>query len=365
MTILSPPFLRKVREALRRSRFVRWLYFDMHLADLPIILGSSTFKKQMDDAMTTFLSLQELQSSDTRHRIRNDIRRCYYKYKATPQEYFLFGFKDKTAYERAAYLTDSTIMKSVANKTGRKIHDEELNNKYRFYQLNERFFHRKAMLVDNHTSFNDFYRFAIHIKKIIAKPNKAALGNGVCIFEVSDVEEAKRFFDEIRRKGQEWIVEEVIVQSEQMAQWNHSSVNTVRVTSFLHSNQVSILCPFMRTGRKGSVVDNGGQGGIFASIEKTTGRICTDGMDERGNEYVCHPDSKMTFKGWQIPHWNDLMSLTEEVHRNMSTHVYVGWDFALTETGWVLIEGNWGEFICQQMTNKRGFKQEFMNYLNQ
>ena len=88
-------------------------------------------------------------------------------------------------------------------------------------------------------------------------------------------------------------------------------------------------------------------------------------MDEHGNEYICHPDSQVTFKGWQIPRWNELMKLTYEVHCNMNKHVYVGWDFALTETGWGLIEGNWGEFVCQQMTNKRGFKQEFINYLNQ
>ena len=28
----------------------------------------------------------------------------------------------------------------------------------------------------------------------------------------------------------------------------------------------------------------------------------------------------------------------------MSDHIYVGWDFALTDNGWVLIEGNWGQF---------------------
>ena len=54
-----------------------------------------------------------------------------------------------------------------------------------------------------------------------------------------------------------------------------------------------------------------------------------------------------------------------KIHSLIKDYPYVGWDFALTETGWVLIEGNWGEFVCQQMTNKRGFKQEFINYLNQ
>ena len=365
MIILPPPFLRNAREVLRRGRLIRWLYYDAHLADIAVMLGLSSFKRNMNEAMTSFLSPQELQSPSTLRRIKADIRRCYYRYKSTPQEYFLFGFKDKTAKERATYLTDSVIMKCVANKTGRKIHDEELNNKYQFYLINKPFFQRKAILIDSTSTSDEFVQFALEAKRIIAKPNKAALGNGVSIYEVHDSEDARKAFDDIKRKGGEWIVEEVITQSGQMAQWNSTSVNTIRVTSFLHGKRINILSPFIRTGRRGSVVDNGGQGGIFASIDKSTGKISTNGMDEHGNEYICHPDSQVTFKGWQIPRWNELMKLTYEVHCNMNKHVYVGWDFALTETGWGLIEGNWGEFVCQQMTNKRGFKQEFINYLNQ
>ena len=26
---------------------------------------------------------------------------------------------------------------------------------------------------------------------------------------------------------------------------------------------------------------------------------------------------------------------------------FIGWDFALTKEGWVLVEGNWSQFVCQ------------------
>jgi hypothetical protein len=46
----------------------------------------------------------------------------------------------------------------------------------------------------------------------------------------------------------------------------------------------------------------------------------------------------------------------------MLNHVYIGWDFTLTEKGWVLIEGNWGQFVGQYI-DKEGIKKQFDNYL--
>lgn len=340
------------------------MYFDLHLADIPVWIGVGSFERAMNKEMNLFLSEHELEDKQLAQSVRRDIKHCFYKYKTSPQEYFLFSFRDKSEDERATYLPDSIIMKSVANKTGRRIHDEELNDKYHFYELNKPFFKRKAMLLNEQTAREVFVRFALSLGKVIAKPNKAALGKGVEIFRIRNVDEAHGAFEMLQVNNIEYVVEALIEQNKEMAVWNPTSVNTIRVTSFLTHGQFSVLCPFMRTGRKGSIVDNGGQGGIFASIDKETGSVCTEGMDERGNTYKKHPDSGLTYKGWVVPRWDELMKLTETVHRNMAKHVYVGWDFALTDQGWVLIEGNWGEFVCQQMTNKKGYKQEFLTLLN-
>ena len=36
-------------------------------------------------------------------------------------------------------------------------------------------------------------------------------------------------------------------------------------------------------------VDNAHGGGIFCEIDPATGVIMTDGLDEHGNSYLCHP----------------------------------------------------------------------------
>lgn len=358
--ILPPP----IRNTLRNNRIVRWLYFDCHFADIPVLLGVGSFNHQLNNALNEFMATKELHDEECIKETIKDVKRCFYRYKTTPQEYFLFKFKHKSQEERASYISDHIIMKLVANKSGRKIHDTELNNKFSFYTLNKDYFKRKAFFFNTQTTIDNFEKFVVASTRFIAKPNGAALGNGVEIFNLQNAEEIKKTFDYLKAQKIDYILEDLIMQNEEMSEWNHSSVNTIRINSFLNNDQFNVLCPFIRTGRKGSIVDNGGQGGIFASIDKKSGKIITDGMDEKGNEFQFHPDSGIQYIGWQVPKWEELIHLAEEIHRNMSKHNYISWDFALTDEGWVLIEGNWGEFVCQQMTNKRGYKNEFIQYLN-
>ena len=113
---------------------------------------------------------------------------------------------------------------------------------------------------------------------------------------------------------------------------------------------------------KRQIVDNAGSGGIISNVDSNTGLIYTDGFDENGKSYKCHPDSGLNFKGWQIPLWKELIETVKSVHMAMSDHIYVGWDFALTDNGWVLIEGNWGQFL-NQYVDKVGRKEEFLKYM--
>ena len=50
------------------------------------------------------------------------------------------------------------------------------------------------------------------------------------------------------------------------------------------------------------------------------------------------------------------MSLPEQ-------HKYVGFDFALTDEGWVVVEGNWGNFPHQVCLGK-GIRKEFEQLMN-
>lgn len=47
----------------------------------------------------------------------------------------------------------------------------------------------------------------------------------------------------------------------------------------------------------------------------------------------------------------------------MKGHKYIAWDFAYTPNGWVLIEGNWGQFLSQFATGK-GLRKQFEKLIN-
>ena len=57
--------------------------------------------------------------------------------------------------------------------------------------------------------------------------------------------------------------------------------------------------------------------------------------------------------------------MIEKVHRTcMPSHLYIGWDATHTEKGWVVIEGNWGQFLSQY-SDHIGLRDEFMRYMNE
>lgn len=99
-------------------------------------------------------------------------------------------------------------------------------------------------------------------------------------------------------------------------------------------------------------------GGIFTIIDEKTGICRTDGYDEFGGVFETHPESGVRYKGFQIPHWEDLLKFAEEIHRTVSWYPYIGWDFAYTPHGWVLVEGNWGQFVCEY-AEREGVKKMF------
>ncbi len=160
------------------------------------------------------------------------------------------------------------------------------------------------------------------------------------------------------------MIEGLIRQSPLMASWNESSVNTVRIPTILTKKGFHVLGCFLRTGRKGTVIDNAGGGGIQASINCKNGIVDSDGFSWDGKFHVEHPDSRMVYKGFQIPEWDKLLQIAECAHRGMPEHKYIAYDFAYTVNGWVMVEGNWGQF-SGQFASRIGLKKLFFLYMEE
>ena len=167
------------------------------------------------------------------------------------------------------------------------------------------------------------------------------MGRGVELLHFdpeSDLEAAlKKTLEEKRT----FLMEERITSHPEMAKFNEDSLNTVRLMAFYDGETAKPITGFIRTGRPGSFVDNAGAGGIYASVDVTTGILNSDGGDEAGHVYKEHPEAHLTYKGFQIPHWDKAVQVACDACKTLGGTNFIGWDLALTDQNeWVIVEGN-------------------------
>lgn len=362
--IIGMGYIKEVRKALRANRFVSDLFYFLHIDDLLIRLGSKSFENAIENAIEKFRPELKKTSNTEIEKVKNEIRHSYYVCKSSPDEYFLMGLYNFDDEGKRSFVTDKFLYMTMSRLSSRKKHDEEIENKWNFYKLATPYFKRQAVGIFTNRDFDDFKRVALDIHDLILKPLDACMGKGISAVNITNEEQAKMVFDSMIEKGGAWIVEERIRQTKEMAIWCESCVNTVRFLSILNKNTgFHAIKPFLRTGRKGAIVDNAGSGGIFANVDVKSGILCTCGIDELGNRYIEHPDTHIKFEGWQIPQYNQLVDMVKEMHEKiMPTHPYIGWDLALTDKGWVVIEANWGQFVNQYIDHV-GLKKEFLQYV--
>ena len=325
--------------------------------------GGDTFEIEIRNSFNAFLTKKELDNKSLISKMTYDIALSYVKYGALTQEYFLFDFRNLDSTRRGEFLTNKEKDNSLLALVSYEYYRETLRDKYKFYKIFHPFFHREICKVVDKSDFKSFESFAVKHPTFFLKPIDSMCGIGAQSLSIVGSSAYESFNQLLNLKSNSgWILEELIQPCDEFSRWNKSSINTVRIPSFMCNNQVHILKPFFRVGRSGMEVDNAACGGLFSVIDVELGILLTDGNDERGLKYQYHPDSGLKFKDWQIPRWNELIKLTNKLHSLLPTHPYIGWDFTLTDNGWVLIEGDWGQFISE-FADHEGIKNKFKSLL--
>lgn len=280
-----------------------------------------------------------------------------------PIAYLLFDFDNQTKSEKENYLSDYITSETAWSKSDKFFFDKNVKDKYAFYCLHETYFGRKAIKVSKKNDYDAFKSFCQN-GSVFAKPLDKSMGRGAFAYDY-DVNTVQETFNGMLNSGDEWIVEERISQHPIMAEWNQSSLNTVRVPTILcDDGSFHVMGTFMRTGRKGSVVDNGAAGGIITAVDPKEGVVIANGVNEMGQLFSNHPDSGKSFYDFQLPEWNKCLSIVENAHRTfLPTIKYIAYDMAYSEDGWVIVEANCGQFLGQFST-KKGLKTDFLKYMN-
>ena len=280
----------------------------------------------------------------------------------TYEEYLSFDFQEKSLEERLTYLSGKE-RKNVLLSINDEAASDLFHDKHQTYCKYEKYFRREQACVYDEEDFQAFQQFCKKHPVFVKKPLVSYKGRGVEPIRLDGSEDLQAVMSRLVEENGPFVVEELIETHDGMKAMNPDSVNTVRVETFYNQGNPVIATGFMRVGKAGHFVDNGSAGGIIIPIHMESGILTAIGRDKTNVTYTAHPDTGITFDGYQIPKWNDLVKLSKKLALMTPEVPYIGWDFTLNTRGkWVIVEGNArpGGF-GNQRSSGRGMRREFFD----
>jgi hypothetical protein len=107
---------------------------------------------------------------------------------------------------------------------------------------------------------------------------------------------------------------------------------------------------------------------VAVGIDHNTGKLKEIAFDKLGNQYREHPISKVVFKDFQLPKWDEVIQVAIKVQKACSFYRLLGMDIALSKEGPILIEVNANpDVVFQEQTSgpllrDKRVLQEFAQY---
>lgn len=298
----------------------------------------------------------------------------FWVYGCNVNEEFYLHFNQKTDAEKREYLVDRMryVYINHLNSGGGSDRVLLLEDKYKLYRHLQPYYLRDVIEISQEDDFPLFESFVKKHREFVVKPSNFYYGIGVHKVSLNDcntdirtvfenlLKEAAMTHERHPSQQQKMVLEELIEQDESLAMLHPSSVNAIRATAVKGADgNIHLFHPWIKVGVNGTFVASAALDGFDAEIDPETGIVITDGYQESGNVYSVHPNSGITIKGFQIPKWNELLALVDELMAKLPEYRYIGWDLVLTPKGWCVMEGNYSAEFTFQLINNRGYKKEF------
>lgn len=236
-------------------------------------------------------------------------------------------------------------------------------NKTRFLQAFKDYIHR-AWIYAPQASFEEFEQMVTNYDCIV-KPCDGKLGKGIFkTYKDADHKDDRKLYESCVKDRM--LVEQCIEACEELKAFHPQSLNTIRVVTIANKEKACVFSGVFRTGVGESVVDNSHKGGVSVQINVNDGVIETDGANTKGDRFVSHPDSGITFKGFVIPQWDKVVKACCEAAKKTENPI-TGWDVVVNNQGEVeFIEGNYGPDMDMMQTRyKTGAKKKIFGLIKE
>lgn len=344
--------IEKLRKTISRKNGAK--KNEEQLEKLCILLEKTMTRKDRKTIYDTLAMNPELKELMETKDLVSDARAMNLVRGTSVMEYMMMHFATQPMEARWSYLTNveknRVLRKLPKGKDCALFTDmcDLFDDKYRSYERFKEHYHRDAIVISSDDDYPQFLEFCKNNKEFMKKPLSASQGKGIRIVRLTENDDLRDIFTGVR-ENRIVILEGLIKQSPEVAKFNEDSINTFRLITFHNGISSHVEWGFFRTGKKGAIVDNAGAGGVYASIDAKTGTIGTDGANEDGEVFLTHPDSGEKYKGFAIPHWEELEKICTELANEFPFAAIIGWDFALNSNNeWVIIEVNsMPEFVHQ------------------
>ncbi len=294
-------------------------------------------RKNMEGFIESFGDVAYRSGMNTNALVK-DIFFAKWYYAIRDKDYFHFGLDLSKGPEKLKYVGWQELKHYYAELTDTGKADI-FDQKEKTYEKYREFYHREVLYIAAATEKEIFLDFFRRRGAGIIKPANAFGGNGVQIYRISDQTQLEQVWEKAAVCCP-FVLEELITQAPEMCVFYPNAINTIRYTTFYHEGMLTKLQATLRMGRGGSIVDNITQGGIFAPVDFETGRIKGPARSFLCECFERHPDTGIQLEGNYVPRWNELNDLVEKVVGVVPDKKLVGWDFALSEDGWVIVEAN-------------------------
>jgi hypothetical protein len=273
---------------------------------------------------------------------------------------------DFEKYPRESYLSDYSrdyktpkINGSFSSVLNNKLIFSSVFNKFEEFMVKNYCLIEKGLVTDltGEGSFGDIHDLIEGWKsgeKLVLKRMDSGGGNHFFILhrspdgellrtgEAIDIDRAVGFLRERERS----FVSEFVEQHQYSMNIFPGSLNTIRLLTMwdYEHNRPFIAAAAHRFGTwKTAPLDNCTQGAISCAIELSSGTMSMGACYPKDGDiswHETHPDTGAEMKGVPVPRWDEVKDGVLKMAASVPFVPYVGWDVAITPTGFKVIEGN-------------------------
>ena len=315
------------------------------------------YKKKFEDAKKLFAEAGE----DVSKASLWQVIKFRKKYGFNISDYFLYQLYNHTKDTPLEYVSTSEV-----ERLPRLLNDYTKRNFYfdkvRAYGYYGKYYKRDFLFVTTENK-DEFLELANKHKELIIKPTGSYGGNGVIRVKTDNPSELyDSLINEYERK---FVAEEPIKQAQSISKLHPSSINTLRVPTIRFDDEVVPHHVVLRCGSGGSVIDGMHGGGILGYVDMKTGEILS-ACDSNGVPLTKHPTTNEDFVGFKIPRIDEALELSKELAEVLPEYRWVGWDLALTEDGWIMVEGNSAPQVeLYERASRTGMYSDIRSYYEQ